>query len=525
MRMLSITAAGAVVALSLGLLSAAAPGRAGAGDASALARDLDSILGDARLAGARAGLVVRNADTGALLYTRDSASREQPASNGKLLTSTAALEVLGPDYRFNTTVAADGAQRGGVLDGDLYLRGTGDPTMLAADYADLAGKVAASGVREVRGDLVADDTWFDAVRLAPGWAWDDEPYYYDAQVSALTVSPDTDYDAGSIIVRVTPGAAAGPATVTLDPPSDVIRVDNRAVTGSPGSASTVTVDRDHGANVVRVTGSIPAGAAPDTEYLAVWNPTAFVASLFRRALAEHGVRVVGGTGYRATPAGARTLARRDSMPLSQLLVPFLKLSNNIHAETLVKAAGQKVSGQGSWDAGTQALANALAGLGVKPSAVRMLDGSGLSRMDQVAPDDLVALLVAARAKPWFATWYAALPIAGKPDRLVGGTLRNRMRGTPAEGNLHGKTGSYTGVSALSGYVTAADGEHLVFSLMENNALVSASGLRSLEDAVAVRLAGYRGQDDQPQPHTVFAPRAERAATRGADLECTWARTC
>ncbi|GDY31972.1 D-alanyl-D-alanine carboxypeptidase/D-alanyl-D-alanine endopeptidase [Gandjariella thermophila] len=360
---------------------------------------------------------------------------------------------------------------------------------------------------------------------APGWAWDDEPCYYDAQVSALTIAPDTDYDAGSVIVRVAPGAAGRPATVTVDPPNGVIRVDNRAVTGPAGGASTVTVDRDHGTNVVRVTGSIPAGAAPDTEYIAVWHPAAFVAAVFRGALADHGVRVLGGTAYRATPAAARTVARRDSMPLSQLLVPFLKLSNNMHAEALVKAAGRKVSGQGSWDAGTQALADALAGLGVRASGVRMVDGSGLSRMDQVAPDDVAALLVAARGKPWFPAWYDALPVAGEPDRLVGGMLRNRMRGTPAEGNVHAKTGSYTGVSALSGYVTAANGERLVFSLMENNALVSAADLRPLEDAVAVRLASYRGADDRPRPHAVPAPRGAAAPSRGADLECTWARTC
>jgi D-alanyl-D-alanine carboxypeptidase/D-alanyl-D-alanine-endopeptidase (penicillin-binding protein 4) len=519
-------AAGAAALSLLSLLPAAVPSRAGEG--SALGRDLDAILRDGRLSGARAGLVVRNADTGAVLYSRDSATREQPASNGKLLSSAAALEVLGPDYRFGTTVATDGVRHGAVLDGNLYLRGTGDPTMLAGDYADLAAQVAASGIRTVRGDLVADDTWFDDVRLAPGWAWDDEPYYYDAQISALTIAPDTDYDAGSVIVRVAPAAAGQPATVTLDPPTDDLRVENGATTGAPGSASTVSVDREHGGNTIRVTGSVPAGAAADQEYLAVWNPTAFVASVFRRALAEHGVRVAGRTGYRATPAGARTLAGHESMPLSRLLVPFLKLSNNIHAETLVKAAGRKVSGQGSWDAGTRALAGALGGLGVDAAALLMVDGSGLSRMDQVAPDDLAALLLGARGKPWFAAWYDALPIAGDPDRMVGGTLRNRMVGTPAAGNVHAKTGSYTGVSALSGYVTAADGEKLVFSLVENNALVGGSGVRPLEDAVAVRLATYRGADDRSQPH-VPAPRsggpADGAGTRSGDLECTWVRTC
>ena len=501
----------------------AGPGGAAAADSGGLAQDLDRLLADPRLAGASAGLVVRDVDSGDLLYSRTSAARLQPASNGKLLTSAAALEVLGPDYRFSTGVLTDGTRHGSTLTGDLYLRGTGDPTMLAADYSALAAAIAASGVRVVSGDLVADDTWFDPVRLGPGWAWDDEPYYYDAQVSALTIAPDTDYDAGSVIVRVRPGVAGGPAVVTVDPPTDYLTVDNRAGTGAAGSGTSIAADRDHGTNTVHVTGSIAADAAPDQEWVAVWNPTALVASVFRKALRDNGVRVVGGTEYRATPAGARELASHRSMPLRELLVPFLKLSNNMHADALVKAAGRAASGVGSWDAGTAALGDAVRGLGVDPGALRMVDGSGLSRMDNVAPDQLAALLVAARRRPWYADWYRALPIAGEPDRMVGGTLRNRMRGTPAAGNVHAKTGSMTGVTALSGYVTAANGQHLAFSLVQNN-FVSAPP-RDLEDAVAVRLAEYRGAADQPSGVRLPQQRATTAGDRRAVLECSWTKSC
>ncbi|MEU4745087.1 D-alanyl-D-alanine carboxypeptidase/D-alanyl-D-alanine-endopeptidase, partial [Actinosynnema sp. NPDC023658] len=468
--------------------------------------------------GAAVGLVVRPAETGAVLFDERGDRRGQPASNGKLLSSAAALDILGPDHRFSTTVSATGRVRAGVLTGDLHLRGTGDPTMLAADYDALAAEVAASGVRLVTGRLLADDTWFDSVRLGTGWAWDDEPYYYNGQISALTVSPDTDYDAGSIIVRVAPGAQGAPATVTTEPPTGYVTIDNTAVTGPAGSASTVSVERRHGSNVIDVRGAIPAGGAVEAEWSTVWEPTGLVTALFSDALTRHGVHVLRGTGTGATPAEARVLAEHLSMPLAQLMVPFLKLSNNMHAEILVKTAGRAVFGEGSWDAGLRAMTAKLGEFGVDAAALSLRDGSGLSRMDQVAPEQVASLLLAARGKPWFRTWYDALPVAGASDRMVGGTLRNRMRGTPAAGNVRAKTGSLTGVSALSGYVTTADGTPLVFAMFSNNTLTSA---KPFEDAVAVRLAGHR--DGQTAPPVRIA--VQQSADPQVELECSWTKSC
>ncbi|MEU4447542.1 D-alanyl-D-alanine carboxypeptidase/D-alanyl-D-alanine-endopeptidase [Actinosynnema sp. NPDC050801] len=484
----------------------------------ALTRDLAAIITGPSLDGADVGLVVRHAETGAVVFASEGDRRGQPASNGKLLSSAAALEVLGPDHRFRTTVSAAGRVRAGVLAGDLHLRGTGDPTVLAADYDALAARVAGSGIRVVHGRLVADDTWFDSVRLGTGWAWDDEPYYYNAQISALTVSPDTDYDAGTVIVRVAPAAPGQPATVTTEPPTSYVTIANTAVTGPPGSASSVSVERRHGTNVIDVRGAVPAGGAVESEWSTVWEPTGLVTSLFHDALARHGVHVLGGTAAGATPADARVLGEHLSMPLSRLLAPFLKLSNNMHAEILVKTAGRAVFDEGSWSAGLRAMSATLGGLGVDPAALTLRDGSGLSRMDQVAPDQLAALLLAAKRKPWFRTWYEALPVAGVGDRAVGGTLRNRMRGTPAEGNVRAKTGTLTGVSALSGYVTTADGTPLVFAMISNNTLTSA---KPVEDAVAVRLAGHR--DGQAAPAVTIA--ADPAGDQRAEVECSWTKSC
>lgn len=483
-------------------------------DRGALATDLDTILSSPALDGADVGLVVRTVD-GETVYSHAADRRQQPASNAKLVTSAAALDVLGPDYRFQTTVHTTGRRHGPVVDGDLYLKGTGDPTMLAADYDALAAQVAGAGITFVKGRLVADDTWFDDVRLGTSWAWDDEPYYYSAQISALTAAPDTDYDAGSVIVKVAPGPN-GQAIVTTEPPTDYVTIANTAVTGPAGSANTISVDRVHGGNTVTVTGSIPSGGAATTEWMAVWEPTGYAAALFRAALHRHGVRVLGPTTRAALPARATTVATRQSMPLRELLTPFLKLSNNMHAEILVKAMGRATRGQGTWSAGLAAVADRLRAYGLDPSRLSLRDGSGLSRMDQIAPDQLATLLGAAHGRPWFADWYDALPIAGEADRMVGGTLRSRMRDTPAAGNVHAKTGSLTGVSSLSGYVTTANGQQWVFSMVTNNAI--GVNLKGLEDTVAVRLA-----QEGSNARTVTPARLDQGDV--SELECSWEKAC
>ncbi|WP_199438908.1 D-alanyl-D-alanine carboxypeptidase/D-alanyl-D-alanine endopeptidase [Umezawaea beigongshangensis] len=504
----------ALVVLVLGLPGG---GAAAQNTADPLGADLDRLLVDPRLVGTSVGLVVRDADSGDLLYTRSSADRLVPASNAKLITTATALEVLGADHRFRTDVLASGTRRGHLVNGDLLLRGTGDPTPLAADYHDLAARVRASGVRVVAGDLVADDTWFDAVRLGTGWAWDDEPYYYNAEISALTVSPDTDYDAGTVIVRVLPGAAPGaPARVEVDPPNDHVRIVSTATTAASGGS--VSVDRDRASTTIRVSGSLAVGSEPVTQYTAVADPTGLATSIFARALADNGVRVLGKVRRGVTPPDATTLASRESMTLGELLVPLLKFSNNGHSEILVKAAGRAVSGEGTWGAGLAALQAGLPGLGVDPAALRLVDGSGLSRMDVVSPDQIASLLIGARDEPWFGAWYEALPVAGDPDRTRGGTLRNRMRDTPAAGNVRAKTGSLTGVTSLAGYVTAADGRHLVFALILNN-FVSSSP-HDVEDAIAVRLASDRAG----LGGVVLAPRPQ-ADARSGDLECSWSKSC
>ncbi|WP_308315490.1 D-alanyl-D-alanine carboxypeptidase/D-alanyl-D-alanine-endopeptidase [Streptomyces sp. ISL-100] len=483
---------------------------------------IDTILTDSRLDGGAASVVVADATTGETLYQRDGADRLMPASNTKLPTSVAAMALLGPDYRYRTDALTTGSRNGSVLRGDLYLRGTGDPTTLAADYDDLAARVADSGIKRITGRLIADDTRFDTQRLGRSWAADDESSYYSAQISALTVAPDTDYDSGTVIVEAAPGAEPGSAPeLTLTPRTDYVDLDMRGATTVPaGQPNTLTIERRHGSNTISITGNIPLGANAAKEWVTVWEPTGYAAAVFADALTAHGVRITGRTHLsRPTPMDAKPLATHTSMPLKELIRPFMKLSNNMHAEALTKTIGYETTGKGTWSAGLAGIATYLKKEGVNTATLRQVDGSGLSRMNNIPAAEFAKLLLAVRTAPWYADWYASLPVACAPDRATGGTLRSRMCKTPAAMNARAKTGTLTGASALSGYVTDAGGRELVYSIVLNNYL--ASSVKSIEDAIVTTLAS-----STKTTSTLVRPTTQRAATPTTEatdstLECSW----
>ena len=515
----AVVAVAAALAATAGLLSQS-PSAPAAVQATGLQQQLDTLLTDARFTGSQVGLVVRDATSGETLYDRNGSTRLLPASDTKLFSSTAAMHTLGAGFRFHTDVLATAPVRDGKLRGNLYLKGYGDPTALESDYVALAKQIATSGVRRIDGDLIADDTYFDKVRLGDSWAWDDEPFYYSAQISALTLAPNTDYDSGTAIVESLPGATVGaPVKLKLVPANGVLKLVNTATTGAAGSSNTLSIERDHGTNIVRVTGSVPADDTLGQEWVTVWEPATYAADVFRRALDAEGVRVDGHIRAAATPAGARQLARDESMTVGELMNPFLKLSNNMHAETLVKAMGAVAKANGSWSAGLGVVTDYAKSVGVDTSTIRLSDGSGLSRKVNVTAKSVTDILLAAQKEPWFQQWYEALPIAGNPDRFTGGTLRSRMANTPAANNLHGKTGSLTGVTALSGYVSTKDGRKLVFSMISNNYLVSP---RAVEDAVGVTLASWSDQ----APVAAIKPDTSRSA-QTAEEACghDWVKAC
>ncbi|WP_053220249.1 D-alanyl-D-alanine carboxypeptidase/D-alanyl-D-alanine endopeptidase [Virgibacillus senegalensis] len=462
-------------------------------ESNTLKQKLDAILADDKLAGTVTGVSIRKAETGELIYSQNGNTRLRPASNMKLLTSSAALETLGADYQFSTEVWTDGTIKGNVLHGNLYLKGKGDPTLLEEDLQQFAAALQKQGIQNIKGNLVGDDTWYDNVRLSEDLNWSDEPFYTGAQVSALTLSPDTDYDAGTVIIEVTPSDQIGkPAKVRMMPENDYITINNKSKMVGEEEAKDISITRQHGNNEIVIDGQMPLNGSTSKSWSSVWEPTGYTLDVFKHSLAEEGITFSGKTDitFSQTPEQAQLLAQKKSMPLQELLIPFMKLSNNGHGEILTKEMGKVEFGEGSWDKGLQVTESVAAELGIETDTIQLRDGSGMSHKTYLPANSLSQLLYHAQEKSWFPIFEQSLPIAGISDRLVGGTLRSRMKQKPAKGNVKAKTGSLNSVSTLSGYVTAKDGEKLIFSILVNNYLGSSSGITAIEDEIASILAKH-----------------------------------
>lgn len=459
-----------------------------------LADKLDEILRHESLEGTSISVSVRKASTGEQLYARSGDERLHPASNMKLLTGAAAMETLGPDYRFTTEVLTDGNIRGNALHGDLYLKGKGDPTLMEGDLDQFAKELKGQGIHVIQGDLIGDDSWYDDVRLSQDLNWSDEPYYTGAQVSALSLSPNEDYDAGTVIIEVYPGdEAGGKPDVNVTPATDYVTIVNEAKTVPAGENKDISIERQHGTNDILIEGTIPVDGTRSRSWVSVWEPTGYALDVFKKSLEENGIKLTGNSDVTrgVAPEDATVLASRKSMTLEELFIPFMKLSNNGHGEILAKEMGKVVHGEGSWDKGLDVIEDVAADLGVDRDTILLRDGSGMSHKNMIPSNELTKFLDAIQDKSWFSAFENSLPVAGAPERLVGGTLRYRMTSPPAQDNVVAKTGSLTGVSTLSGYVTSQDGTDLVFSIMLNNYLGNSD--TSIEDSIATTLAGHEFQ--------------------------------
>ncbi|WLR60007.1 D-alanyl-D-alanine carboxypeptidase/D-alanyl-D-alanine endopeptidase [Guptibacillus hwajinpoensis] len=450
-----------------------------------LSHSLHSIVNDERLHGAIAGISIRCNHSGELLYDHFGDLRMTPASNMKLITAAAALEKLGADYRFSTEVETDGEIQDGRLMGNLYLKGKGDPTVLKEDLDQFALELKALGIERIQGDVIGDYSWYDEQHLSEDMVWSDEHEYYGAQISALTISPDRDFDAGTIIVEVSPGEEGDSPKVVISPTANEIQLVNNALTTSPSyGEGELHIFRQHGTNTLTISGTISKDASPEKKWIALWNPNSYALRLFKDSLKRLGI-YISEEALKNKSTEIKTLFTKQSMPLSELLLPFMKLSNNGHAEVLIKEMGRKVRGEGSFSAGLEVVRTFLREEGLDPDNMCLRDGSGISQMNLIQPNQLSLLLFKLQSKPWFSLFLNSLPVAGIPDRLVGGTLRERLSTTSAEGVVFAKTGSLIGVTSLSGYVKTSN--PLIFSIIINKFL-DEEEMEKIEDELMIVLA-------------------------------------
>ncbi len=504
-------------AAALGCLPAAAfaaePGTAAAARKPAPATDplpaaVGEILRSTALGKARVGVAVADLDDGKLVYAYNPDELLNPASNMKVLTTVAALGILGPHHRFATDVLFEAELDKGVLDGNLYLKGRGDPSLTTERLYALVRELKHRGLKEVKGDLVIDDTFFDAEHEGPGWEQDHSDSSYMAPSGAMSLNHNT------VEVHVYPGESAGtPGRVELEPASDYLDLENRTDTAPKGALQRIKVaslDRGERQKIV-VHGRLPLDREGTVFWRRVSNPAMYTGHTLKRLLKEQGIRVRR-VRRGVTPWKLKPVFSTMSEPLAVLVYRLNKSSQNHMTEQLLKTLGAEVQGQpGTWEKGVAVVEGFLEEkVGIPRGSYVMRNGSGLNDVNRLSVRQLVKVLRYAQRQELVAPEFlASLPIAG-----VDGTTRTRMSGTDAEGRLRAKTGTLQNVTALSGFVSSVGGRRYVFSIVVNDFPGRLSGVLPAVDAIASAVASA-GSDErtraavasaQPPPRDPSTPR-------------------
>ena len=510
----------------------------------ALRRDFDRAVG-ARGRQERYGVLALSLETGDTLYAHGAHEALVPASNLKLLTTAAALRYLGPEYRYRTFLLASGPIEAGRLRGDLILYGTGDPGLSdrlpgdqTAPLEAFADSLAAAGVRVVEGDVVGDGSLFTGPLLAEGWDSLDLNDWFAAPASSLSFSENV------VTLQLVPTGLGNPPNVITMPEGTGIPL--RFLTAPRRAGRRFLIHRTDPSEPITVDGSQPRGRPDTWRQITVSDPARYAASVFRHVLESRGISVLGDVRAVTDPpssavtagrlwapavlaerAPLRVIASHRSLPLLDYLAIVNKKSHNLFAELALKTLGRVVDGEGSYSGGSRVVRRFLAEeVGSDTAGLRILDGSGLSGLNRVSAATLVDVLGYMARTPLWDSYWSTLPEAGNPREL------RRMYRTPAAGNLRAKTGTIDRVSALSGVVSSANGERILFSVLAND-VRSTNGAKRLEDRIGARLASFErpfapsplelgggAEDTRPEPSTATgAVPAERMHTvaRGENL--------
>ncbi len=477
-------------------------------DVAAFRARVEATLAEAGADKGYWGVLVADAATGEVLYALNPQRYFAPASSAKLFTTALAMATLGPDYRFRTTMETRGAvDRYGRLRGELVLVGRGDPNLSNRRFpfekrieregppekvlAELVEAVWARGIRQIEGDVVADDSYFVYERFPSGWTIDDMMWGYGAAVSALAVNDNT------ISLELRPGEREGaPAWFGVEPWADYYKIQNEVRTGPTDSERKLEVAREPGSRLFLLRGTIPLGGEPHRLTLAVEEPAEHAAHLLKRLLEARGVRVYGGARAQHAPDAAAgtpaVLAEHVSVPLTEALRYVNKVSQNLHTELLLRAAAREKGGATTTEVALKFAQEFFKSIGIEEGDVVLSDSSGLSRRDLATPQAEVKLLEYTAQQPWAEAFRSTLPIAGED-----GTLAERMKNTPAAGRIWAKTGSIEHVNTLAGYATTVHGEKLVFAILSNNHNLRGNAATTVIDKLCVAMVEELGAPQTP----------------------------
>src|SRR6185437_4120744 len=483
---------------------------------ASLKKQIETILAQPDLARGFIGIQITSLKTGKSVFSLNAEKMFTPASNTKLFTTAAALALIGSEYKFRTTLETNGSlDKYGRLTGDLVLVGRGDPSLSGREmpynmrtqrdadpmkvFEKLADEPVQKGVKYIDGDLVADDSYFAFERYGEGWSQDDLVWPDGAPVSALTINDNV------IFVQILPGARAGDkAFVSVTPFADYYTIDNRLLTTPAGTGRKIYINREPGSTTLTLWGTMPMDDTGVNEGLSIEDPAEFAANMFRHLLEVRGVTIYGKDRTRhtdlaslstfrsiviasshggddstyQTPAGPLVLAENDSAPISEDIQVINKVSQNLHAEILLRLLGREKGTGGTVQAGLEVLRGFLNTAGISSDDYVFYDGSWLSRENLVTPHAIVELLQYAQTQPWAKEFRDSLPVAG-----VEGSLAERFKDLDPAAHIYAKTGSLGGVKTLSGYAITPKGEMLAFSILANNFSVPGKRVNEVIDSI------------------------------------------
>ena len=466
----------------------------GADAMETLRQDLSMIFTGRQMADAQWGVAIYSLDRNEFLFEQNAHKLYIPASNEKLITAAAALLRLGPEYRFKTRVLSDGAIENGILRGNLIIQGFGDPSASVrmgnkdpfAVFRDWGARLKKRGIQAIAGGLVGDATAFVGPGHGRGWELDDLLESYAAPVSALQ------FNENFVSLDIRPSVKIGAAaTMVQKPLPDYLRLSGSVMTRTVGERIAVARSEDGttrppAGEAMRISGAIPLKSPVFNRLIAVRHPVRYYLEAFRYQLAQDGIDTTNcHIEEAAVPKTAALLWTHESAPLRELLMPVMKESLNLPAETLLRALGREIRNAGTDAAGIAVVEAVLEEMGVSKGSYVYVDASGLSRRNLISAEILVKILDSMRRHTTFPQFYSTLAVAG-----TDGTMKNRLRRTAAEGNVRAKTGTISGASSISGYMKTADGEMLAFSMIANNYPFSKATAEDMQNRALIRLASF-----------------------------------
>jgi D-alanyl-D-alanine carboxypeptidase/D-alanyl-D-alanine-endopeptidase (penicillin-binding protein 4) len=458
-----------------------------------LRKQLDDSFNNPNFSSAAFGVVIKSLKTGEILYKRNPDKLFVPASNIKLITAASALYNLGANYVYATEISANGIIKNGKLNGDLIIKGSGDPTIsnrffngsITNIFEKWADSLLAKGITEITGNIFGDDSAFDNLGLGKGWAWNDEHLWYSAPSGSLSFNDNI------VQLIITPTKLNLPADVVVLPATQYVSIISKVSTVDNTQPQFINVSKLRGTNVISVNGSIRISTQQLNEFVAVSDPTMYFLTVLSEVLKKKGISIGGRIGSLDSSTkiiineNLSNLFNHESVPLHMILKELNKNSNNFYAEQILKTIGYELYNYGTAENGVKATLSIIDKMGINPNNFVMVDGSGLSKLNLVSPRQIVNLLTYMYKSELLNPFYDSLPIAG-----VDGTLSMRMRKTSAENNVRAKAGYNNYVSSLSGFVKTIGNEILAFSILANNLITPISLANYLEDSICNRLVNF-----------------------------------